>query len=101
DARQGAREGAHPAVLGVVAHFAPARVIAVLLAAARIAAGRLEVAIAVRADPHLFPGRRNRERLDAREDLLVAHCAAARQAVAEAAVVARAGDARRRVADVA
>ena len=42
----------------------PARVVAVLLATARVAAGGLDVAVRVRADPDVGPGRRDRERLD-------------------------------------
>ena len=37
-------EGEHAVVLGLVAHLAPARVVAVLLAPARVAAGGLDVA---------------------------------------------------------
>src|ERR671925_673793 len=40
DARQGAGELGHAAILRLVADFAPARMVAVLLAAARIAPGR-------------------------------------------------------------
>ena len=43
DARQRLRERDQPAVLRLVAHLAPARVIAVLLAPARVAAGGLEM----------------------------------------------------------
>ena len=49
-----------------------AGVVAVLLAAPRVAAGRLEVAVRVRADPDVGPGRRDRERPDPVERLVVA-----------------------------
>jgi len=39
--------------------------VAVLLAAARIATGCLQVSAHVRADPNVSPGRRDREALDA------------------------------------
>ena len=45
--------------------LAPARVVAVLLAAPRVAAGRLDVAVGERADPDVRPGRRDGERADA------------------------------------
>ena len=44
---------------------APLRVIAILLATARIAAGGLQVAARVQADPDVRPRRRNHQRLDA------------------------------------
>ena len=43
---------------------APTRVIAVLLAAARVAPGRLQVTAGIRADPHIGPRRRDDQRLD-------------------------------------
>ena len=51
-------EGDHPAVFRFVAHRAPPRVIAVLLAALRVAAGRLQVAVGVRgrSRPRSRPG---------------------------------------------
>ena len=53
-----------PVVLRRVAGLAPARVIAVLLAAAGIAARRLDVAVGARADPHVGPGGRDCEAAD-------------------------------------
>src|SRR6185436_8387470 len=73
DARQRLGEGEHATVLGLVAYFAPAHVIAVLLAPARVAAGSLEVAIVARADPDLFPGGRNRQLADACKSFRVAY----------------------------
>ena len=64
DLRQRRAEGDHPVVLGLVAHRLPSRVVAVLLAAARVAAGGLQVAVRRRADPHVRPRRRDRQRLD-------------------------------------
>src|SRR5690606_25461542 len=43
----------------------PALVIAVLLAALRVAARGLQVAVLVRANPHIGPGRRDAQRPDA------------------------------------
>src|SRR5439155_18702208 len=65
DARQRARERDETAVLRFVAHFAPARMVAVLLAAARVAAGRLQMAGRDRANPDVGPRGRDRERFDA------------------------------------
>jgi hypothetical protein len=65
DRRQGARELQHAFVLGALAHFAELGVVLVLLAAARIAPGRLQVAVGTRADPHVGPGRRDRQLADA------------------------------------
>ena len=50
-----------------VAQRAPLRVIAILAAASRVAADRLQVALRVAADPHGRPRRRNRERTNARD----------------------------------
>src|SRR5258708_34312196 len=65
DARQDAGEEQHAPVLRLVAHAAPARMIAVLLAAPRIAPDRLNMAVGIRADPNIGPGRRHRKRPDA------------------------------------
>src|SRR3569623_496040 len=67
NARQRMAEGDHAGVLGGVALAAPGRVITVLLAAARIAAGGLQMTIRQWTNPRLAPRRRNGERLDARE----------------------------------
>src|SRR5207248_7732627 len=47
-----------------VTHLPPSRVITVLLAAARVTAGGLEMASRARRDPHLLPGRRDGQGLD-------------------------------------
>src|SRR5262249_6267983 len=65
NARYRAAEREHPAVLDLVAHLSPALVIAILSAAARIAADRLQVAVGIGADPHVGPRRRDGEPLDA------------------------------------
>jgi len=52
------------AELGVVARVAVRRVVAVLLAAARVARGRLDVAVGIGTDPDLGPRRRDGERVD-------------------------------------
>src|SRR4051812_27190036 len=59
-------------MLVIVARAAPVGVIAILFAAARVASGRLQVAARVRADPHVFIGRRNRELRDAGERARIA-----------------------------
>ena len=78
------------------------RVIAVLLAAARVAAGRLQVAEGVRADPDIGPRRRNRQRPDALELGGVLDGAAATVHVAEVARFAETANRRgRSVVDIA
>src|SRR6476620_7031605 len=65
DRRQRVCERDHAVVLGLVAYLAPARVIAILLPAARVPASGLEMPARVRANPHITPCRRNHQRLDA------------------------------------
>ena len=52
-------------VLGLVALLAPDGVVEVLLASGVIGADGLQMAVRARTDPHLGPGRRDRQRLDA------------------------------------
>jgi hypothetical protein len=73
NAWQNPSEAEHPSELVLVAHLAPARVVAVLLASSRIAAGRLQVAARTRGDPDVLPRRRDGERPDAVERVGVAH----------------------------
>src|SRR3954464_7934107 len=70
-------------MLVVVARAAPVRVIAILLAAARVAPRRRQVTARVRADPHVFIGRRNRELRDAGERARIADALAGRAHVME------------------
>ena len=57
DGGEGGAEVEHVFVLGLVADFAPARVVAGLLAAAGVAAGGLQVAVGDGADPDARPRR--------------------------------------------
>src|SRR5690606_32921996 len=98
--RQRASEGDDAVELVGVAQRAPVRVVAVLLAAARIASGGLQVATRRRADPDLAIGRRDRQRADARQRVRIAHAAAVGIEVAEAAPAAHAADAWRGIADI-
>src|SRR2546425_12706621 len=82
-------------VLHLVAHFAPARVIPVLFAAACIAAGRLQMAARIGTDPHVGPRRRDDERLDPLELGAIRNRPAVRVDVAEPFACADAADARR------
>ena len=61
DRRQRAAEREHAVELVRVAHARASAVVAVLLAAAGVAPGRLQVALARRADPDVGPGRRDRQ----------------------------------------
>src|SRR5919108_6642571 len=101
DARQRPGERAHAAELGFVAHFAPARVVAVLLASARVAPGRLQMAILAWADPYLLPRGRDGECLDSRQHRLAAHCAAIRVLIAKTVARAPTRNTGRHVAHVA
>ena len=76
------REGRQLGVLRLVAHLAESRVIAVLLAPARVASGRLQMTVRVGADPDADPGRRDDERFDAGQ-LGGVHRAPARVQIAE------------------
>src|SRR5262245_40974374 len=62
DARECLRERDETAVLHFVADLAPARVITILFAAARVATGRLQMTARIRADPHIGPRRRDHQR---------------------------------------
>jgi hypothetical protein len=84
DGRQQAGERDHPVELRALAMLAVGGVVAVLLAAAGIAPGRLKVAPRVRADPYVRPRGRDRERADAGEDGRVADRGAVRGAIGEA-----------------
>src|SRR5690349_21144104 len=101
DAGQRRAEFQHAVVLGLVSHSAPARVIAVLLATASITAARLNVTVRQLADPHVGPGRRNRERLDPRENRIVVHWGILPVDVHETRACHAAADAGTRIADVA
>ena len=101
DARQRPGEGEHAPVLGLVAHFAPARVIAVLLAPARVAAGGLQMAVVARADPDLVPGGRNRQRADACQRFRIAQRPAVGPQVPEPRAGTLARDPRRGIVHVA
>src|SRR5262249_54129831 len=85
DTGQGLGEGDHALVLRFVADRAPAGVVEVLLAAAGVAAGGLQMAVGPRADPDLGPGGRDRQRLDAAERFGVVDVLALGPAVAETA----------------
>src|SRR5271154_4696987 len=62
--RQRIAEGNHTVELRVVAHLPPLRMVAILLAAARVLAGGLQVAAWAEADPDVFVGRRPGETRD-------------------------------------
>ena len=78
DRRKRLREGKHVLVFRALAHFAESRVIAVLLAPLGIPAGRLNVAVGFRRDPHIRIGRRDGELADPLQRRLVGHRAAVR-----------------------
>src|SRR6185437_6942934 len=84
DLRQHRAEEHHVFVLGLVAHLAPPRMVAALLAAARIAPCGLEMPVSDGTYPYGLPGRRNYQRADAPQRLLIAHGLAVRTGVVEA-----------------
>src|SRR5437763_6712051 len=57
-------ERQHAAEFGFVAYLAPSRMVAVLLPAASVPSGRLDMAVGVLGDPDIGVGRRHRERAD-------------------------------------
>ena len=65
-------EELHAVVFIFVAHFAPTGMITALLTAACVATGRLEVSIGPGTNPYIGPCRRNRQRLDACDLVLIA-----------------------------
>src|SRR5258705_13447045 len=69
--------------LVAVAAGAPAGVIAVLLATARVATGRLQMTFRVRRDPDVLPGWRDRQTANALQVRRIAGGPAVRPGVAE------------------
>src|SRR5712671_6889389 len=63
----------HMLVFGAFPHFSKARVVAVLLSSPSVPAGSLDVPVCEGANPHVGPGRRYGERLDAPNDLGFGH----------------------------
>jgi hypothetical protein len=87
--------------LACAADLVPLRVVAVLLAPARIAAAGLQVAARAGTDPDVGPGRRDRQRADPRQHFGIAHPPAIGIRVREAAPAAPPADAGRAIADMA
>src|SRR4029079_13606578 len=86
-----------PVELVAVAMRTPLRVIAVLLPAAGVAAGRLQVSFRIRTDPDVLPRRRNRKRANAFQIRWIANGSAVGAHVTEAKrahLAAEAGSAR-------
>ena len=100
DRRQNPAKRQHLAVFRLVADLAPTRVIAVLLAAALVPSGRLDMAVWIGTDPYRSPGGRNRQRTNALQGIEVAHQLPVGQAVVEAVSRLMPGDPRHIVADV-
>ena len=83
DRRQRARKVDHLAVLGLVSRARPLRMIAMLLPPARIAPGRLHMAVGARANPDVLPRRRNDERSNSVERSRIANGTSLRIAIGE------------------
>ena len=92
DPRQRRAELEHALELAGIARQPPVGVVAVLLAAARVAPGRLQVAVRSRADPDLLVGRRDRQGADPPQLGGVADQPAVEAAIAKAVADALAPD---------
>ena len=90
----------HAVELRVVAQHAPLRVIAVLLAPPRVAAGRLQMSVRVRADPHAFVCGRNGETGNALQRGAVPDGTSVGMAIDKAVARAHADDPRLGIADI-
>ena len=101
DLRQHFAEHQQLAVLAFVAHFAPARVVAILLPAACITADRLQMTIGPRTDPYMLIGGRDRQLADACQRFFFGDLAAIGRAILEAIGCTDATDPGRAIADVA
>src|SRR5690606_38898954 len=100
-AGQGIGEFRKPRKPRLAPQLLPLRVVAILLAPARIASGGLKVPAFTGADPHRGPCRRNGQCPDACKLAVVADAGAIGRAVAETATTATPADARLAVVDVA
>ena len=79
-----AGEAQDPVVLLAVPRRSPLVVVAVLAATLGVHPGGLDVPVRVRADPHVLPGRRDGQRLDASDHLVVGDALAVGLRVGEA-----------------
>ena len=100
DLRQDFAEFQHAAELRLVARLAVQGVVAVLLASAVVARGGLDMAFGIGTDPHVGPGRRNRERFDAHALGCGRDARAARRVVDPAGSGAPPGDSGDAVGDI-
>ena len=94
-------EEEHALVFGLVAHLAPAGMVAALLAPASIPAGGLKMTVCDGTNPDLLPSGRDTERLDASEGLRLGDRGAAGPFVLESFAAAQTADAGFGVGDVA
>ena len=74
EARKRFAECEYMLIFLLIAHFAPARMITILLASSGIASGGLEMPIGHRTDPDLGPGRRDGQRSDACQGSFIVDC---------------------------
>src|SRR5690606_9365726 len=90
---QGGAEVGQARELVLASRLAPGGMVAVLLAPAQVTAGRLDVAVGARADPHLGPGRWQHQGPYALQHPWVAHRFAIGSDVAESAPATQPADA--------
>src|SRR5438046_4368157 len=94
-------KGDHTVIFCLVAHFTPARMIAILFAPFGIASSRLDMSIGYWTYPYFGPGGRDTQRANTLQDFLVMNRLSIEADVAEVFSNALAPDARGGVADVA
>jgi hypothetical protein len=85
NSRQRLGEGQHPVELRLIANLAPARMVPVLLASARVAAGRLEMPVLIGRNPDVGIGRRDSELANSSHIAIVGQRFAVEPEVREAA----------------
>src|SRR5579859_4335318 len=94
------RERDHFHIFCFVANLAPATLVAILFAIAGVAAGGLQVAIGVRTNPYMSPGRRDRQGFYASQDSGVLNQATGGGAIAKLFAMVFAPDSRPMIRDV-
>src|SRR5436305_14694007 len=94
-------KGDHAVIFGLVTHFAPVRMVAILFAPFGITSSRLDMPIGFWADPYIGPGGRDPQRANTLQDFLVMNRLSIEANVAEVFPIALAPDARGRIADIA
>ncbi len=101
DPRQYPAEQQHLPVFAFIADLTPTRMVAILLAAARIPPDRLQVPVRIGTNPHIFVSRRDGELADPGQRVLIADLAAIGMAIAKSRACTNPGNTWLAVADIA